>query len=142
MKNKAAPKNPPNGEKTQITKILFDSESNEEPFETQTQDKNDDCSCIYCNDLFSRSKPGEGWQFADFMKNVHGTSDPLSVAQQDTNDIDALINITETHPFFTQRSMKSKCKKLKKRLKKQQLINQNPTPYSDTESEISSQELY
>ncbi|KAG5868944.1 hypothetical protein JTB14_005536 [Gonioctena quinquepunctata] len=101
---------------------------------------------LLCKKYFKESKETlilNYQQFTDFMENVHGTSDPLSVAQQYTNDIDALINvITETHPFFTQRSMKSKCTKLKKRLKKQQLINPNPTPYSDTDSEISSQELY
>lgn len=35
-----------------------DSE-NEEPFDVE--DDEDDCACLYCNGLYSRSKPREGW---------------------------------------------------------------------------------
>ncbi|KAG5876621.1 hypothetical protein JTB14_016158 [Gonioctena quinquepunctata] len=100
---------------------------------------------LLCKKYFEESKETlilNYQQFTDFMENVHGTSDPLSVAQQYTNDIDALINIiTETYPFHTKKH-EIKMHKTKKRLKKQQLINSNPTPYSDADSEISSQESY
>lgn len=42
------------------TALIYDS-SGSEDFLCETEDDDNDCACIYCNDLFSRSKPGEGW---------------------------------------------------------------------------------
>ncbi|KAG5875904.1 hypothetical protein JTB14_017353 [Gonioctena quinquepunctata] len=61
MKNKAAPENPPNERKKRDTKIPFDSESDEKPFETRTQDDKEDCACVHCYDMFSHSNPRQSW---------------------------------------------------------------------------------
>lgn len=61
IKARLAPKNPPEKKKKNIKKTLFDSDSDNEPIALNVQDDEDDCACIYCNDLYSRSRPGEGW---------------------------------------------------------------------------------
>lgn len=38
----------------------IDSSSDNEEFAAENEDE-EDCPCIYCNDLYSRSKPGESW---------------------------------------------------------------------------------
>lgn len=43
-----------------ITKSLYVNEDSDEDGLDQEVEE-DDCACIYCNDLYSRSKPGEGW---------------------------------------------------------------------------------
>ncbi|KAJ8728782.1 hypothetical protein PYW07_006478 [Mythimna separata] len=61
IKSKNAPKAPPAKKKRIVSKTLFEDSSEEEDFPNVSQDDEDDCACIYCNDLYSRSKPGEDW---------------------------------------------------------------------------------
>ncbi|KAG5873599.1 hypothetical protein JTB14_013105 [Gonioctena quinquepunctata] len=53
INNKAAPKNLPDKRKREVTRILFDSESDEKPFEAQTQHENDDCVNLLQRSVFA-----------------------------------------------------------------------------------------
>ncbi|KAG5890583.1 hypothetical protein JTB14_012667 [Gonioctena quinquepunctata] len=84
-------------------------------------------------------------ELSDFLESVQGSSDPLSVSKQYTIDTQALIRMmTEVYPYFTERRIKARCTKLKKRLTKQLLTIQNPplAAPSDTDSDISSQDTF
>ncbi|KAG5872739.1 hypothetical protein JTB14_002202 [Gonioctena quinquepunctata] len=84
-------------------------------------------------------------ELSDFLENVQGSSDPLSVSKQYTIDTQALINMmTEVYQYFMERRMKGICTKLKKRLMKQLLTIQNPplAALLDTDSDISSQDTF
>lgn len=86
VKAKHSPNNASEKRKRQVTKTLFDADvilpstskepekkrkrvvkkpvrddSSDEDFPTDAIDDEVDCACIYCNDLYSRSKPGECW---------------------------------------------------------------------------------
>ncbi|KAJ0178473.1 hypothetical protein K1T71_006296 [Dendrolimus kikuchii] len=61
IKSRSEPKAPPTKRTRKVTKSLFEDNSEEELFSNNSQDEEEDCPCIYCNDLFSRSKPGENW---------------------------------------------------------------------------------
>lgn len=61
IKDRQSNKNPTEKRKRKVTKVLFDDDSDEEVFAVECTEDEEDCPCIYCNDLFSRSKPGEGW---------------------------------------------------------------------------------
>ncbi|KAG5865617.1 hypothetical protein JTB14_024963 [Gonioctena quinquepunctata] len=53
-------------------------------------------------------------ELSDFLENVQGSSDPLSVSKQYTIDTQALIRMmTEVYPYFTERRIKARCTKLK-----------------------------
>ncbi|KAM3963977.1 uncharacterized protein ACR2FA_002014 [Aphomia sociella] len=61
IKSKNEPKAPATKKKRKATKKLFEENDEEEDFPSIFHDDEEDCACIYCNDLYSRSKPGEGW---------------------------------------------------------------------------------
>ncbi|KAH9632846.1 hypothetical protein HF086_013633 [Spodoptera exigua] len=61
IKSKSKPKDPPEKRRRQITKTLFEEESEGDISPQNVEDDEEDCSCIYCNDLYSRSKPGDDW---------------------------------------------------------------------------------
>lgn len=61
IKSKNEPKAPQKKKRRTVTKALFEDDSDIENVSSNFQDDEDDCPCIYCNDLFSRSKPGEDW---------------------------------------------------------------------------------
>lgn len=84
-------------------------------------------------------------ELKDFLENVHGSSDPLSVAKQYTADIYGLINMmTLVYPHFTERSIKTRCTRIKKKLMRQIKHDEIPknVALSDTDSEASSQDLF
>lgn len=80
---KNRPKDPPEKKKMQVKKVLFDNgksnikkkqpkpkrqrqtvqsmESSSDADFFAENDDDEDCPCIYCNDLYTRSKPGESW---------------------------------------------------------------------------------
>lgn len=65
-KAKSAPPPVPNKNTRKVTKALDFSSDSENDFSslqahTEAGDDDKDCPCIYCNDLFSRSKPKEVW---------------------------------------------------------------------------------
>ncbi|VVC99251.1 unnamed protein product [Leptidea sinapis] len=65
-KAKSALLPPPKKKTRKVTKVLNFSSDSENDFSslnayTVTIDDDEDCPCIYCNDLFSRSKPKEVW---------------------------------------------------------------------------------
>lgn len=61
IKSKNEPKAPPANRRRKVTKRLLENDSEEENIPNNLQDDEEDCPCIYCNDLFSLSKPGEDW---------------------------------------------------------------------------------
>lgn len=60
LKSKNEPKAPSTKKKRKVTKKLF-VENDKEDFPNISHDDKEDCASIYCNYLYSRSKPGEGW---------------------------------------------------------------------------------
>lgn len=60
IKSRNEPKAPSEKRRRNVTTILED-DSDEENWPNNAQEDEEDCACIYCNDLFSRSKPGEDW---------------------------------------------------------------------------------
>lgn len=76
-------------------------------------------------------------QTIDFFENVHGSSDPLSIAKTYTNDIQALLDmLTKIYPYFTDRKIKSRCTNIKRKIKKQLLIESISDLESDTSQDI------
>lgn len=62
IKSKNKPTAPLEKSKRNVTKKIFeDDDSEEENIPFKPRDDEEDCPCIYCNDLFSRSKPKECW---------------------------------------------------------------------------------
>lgn len=61
IKAKNEPKAPSEKKRRKVTKTIFQEDSEEENLPNYAQDDEEDCACIYCNDLYSRSKPGEDW---------------------------------------------------------------------------------
>ncbi|KAK9882792.1 hypothetical protein WA026_023306 [Henosepilachna vigintioctopunctata] len=61
IKAKNEPKAPSKKKRRKVTKTIFQEDSEEENLPNYDQDDEEDCACIYCNDLYSRSKPGEDW---------------------------------------------------------------------------------
>lgn len=79
-------------------------------------------------------------QFNDFLENAIGSTDPLSIARQYTNNINELINMIDSiYPHFSHKAMKSRCTRLKKKLLILQSAETDTHPMiaSDTESEMS-----
>ncbi|CAH0560626.1 unnamed protein product [Brassicogethes aeneus] len=59
-------------------------------------------------------------QITDFFENVHGSPDPLSCAKQYTSDIhDLIVMLTLIYPHFTERSIKTRCTKIRNKLSEQ-----------------------
>lgn len=61
IKSKNKPKDPSQKRRRAVTRKLNNEDSEEEIFPANTLDDEEDCPCIYCNDLYSRSKPRENW---------------------------------------------------------------------------------
>lgn len=57
IKSKNEPKPPSEKWKRKIATVLFEEDSEEENLSSNFQNDDEDCPCIYSNDLFSRSKP-------------------------------------------------------------------------------------
>lgn len=59
-------------------------------------------------------------QISDFLDNVYGASDIISIARQYTENIPGLIEmLTKIYPHLTSRTMKTRCTNTKKKLFKQ-----------------------
>ena len=72
-------------------------------------------------------------QITDFFENAFGSPDPLSIAKNYTDDIPALLDmLTKIYPHLTQRSIKTRCTKIRKKIMKQ--INQEPPDYESDSS--------
>lgn len=73
---------------------------------------------------------------SDFLDNASGSSDPLSLAKTYTSDVTKLLDcLTVIYPHLSHRSIKSRCTRIMKKIKKQ--INNEDTD-TDTSSVISS----
>lgn len=59
VKTKNEVKAPSAKRRRNVTRTLLE-DSEEENFPSNNQDE-EDCACIYCNDLYLRSRPGEDW---------------------------------------------------------------------------------
>lgn len=76
-------------------------------------------------------------QLLNFFDNAQKTTDTLSVAKRYTDDIDELIRmLTIIYPHINDKSMKSRCTKIRNRLSKQ-LTTPNSNLTSDSESDNS-----
>lgn len=74
-------------------------------------------------------------QIVQFFESVHGSPDALSVAKQYTTDITGLIeNLSELHSRLSQRNIKTKCTRIRKKL---QLQLDNELDISDEDFEKS-----
>lgn len=59
-------------------------------------------------------------QLLDLFDNTHGSKDVLAIVKDYTTDIPALITMLEkVHPYITDRNLKTRCTKLRKKLQKQ-----------------------
>lgn len=59
-------------------------------------------------------------QLTDFLENVHGSPDALSISKNYTNDTDELLNMLEgIYPLLNHRSIKNRITRLGKRIKQQ-----------------------
>lgn len=74
-------------------------------------------------------------QLVDFFENVHGSSDPLSVARQYTTDVQALIGmLLELHQHLEHRNTKSRCTRVRKKLERQlELENESVSSEDDND---------
>lgn len=76
-------------------------------------------------------------QLVDLFENTYGSAQPANIALNYTTDLDSLCKmLQEIYPHFTERNIKVRCTKLKKKLQK--YLDINP---SDMESD-SSQDLF
>lgn len=75
-------------------------------------------------------------QITDFLENVHGNPDPLSVAKQYTKDVLRLLDMLDKlHPHFTHRRIKARCTRIKKKIIQQLNIDQDSyTSEPDTDA--------
>lgn len=77
-------------------------------------------------------------QTVALFDNIHGSPDPISIVKEYTNNFLGLLNLLESiYPLLSERSIKARCTKLKKKLTN--LIGDMGT---DVESDTSSQECY
>lgn len=82
-------------------------------------------------------------QIKDLFDNAYGSIDPVSVAKNYTNDLLALVNmLTEIYPHFVERSIKSRCTKLRKKLLKHLGGETNDDSVADIESDSSQESTY
>lgn len=78
-------------------------------------------------------------QTTDFFENCSGSKDILSLIKTYTTDIpDFLDMLTKLRPFFTDKSIKTKCTKMKNKINR--LLDTDPTPDPDSDASCSSQE--
>lgn len=74
-------------------------------------------------------------QTIDFFENVQGSVDPLSTAKDYTSDILELLQLlTKIHSYTSDRQIKTKCTKTKKRIMKQLNLLKSR---EDAESDVS-----
>lgn len=67
-------------------------------------------------------------EITDFLSNVKGNQDPLSVARNYTNNIPELLDILRRiYPFFTHRSIKNRCTRIRKKILEQLQMEIEPT---------------
>ncbi|KAK9892920.1 hypothetical protein WA026_022786 [Henosepilachna vigintioctopunctata] len=77
-------------------------------------------------------------QIKDLFDNVWGSTDPVSVVKNYTNDLLAVVNmLTEIYPHFTERNIKSRSTKLKKKLLKHIEGETTDDLHTDIESDSS-----
>ena len=82
-------------------------------------------------------------QFCDFMTNVSGNSDPLSVSKDYTNDIRGLLNMLyDLYPTLDNRSMKNRFTRIQKRLKSQLGLSAESFKTDDDSDSSSQQSLF
>lgn len=75
-------------------------------------------------------------QTIDFFENAYGSSDPLSIAHNYTTNLPALLDmITKLYPYFTERKMKTRCTKIKKKIRRQLEIETTSERESDSSQE-------
>lgn len=75
-------------------------------------------------------------QITDFIENAYGCKDPLSLAQQYTENIPGVVQLLEDiQPYLTSRNMKNRCTRLRKKIVK--LMNTEPANNSESDSESS-----
>lgn len=74
-------------------------------------------------------------QLLSFLENVYGSSDPISVAKQYTDDINELLIMLENiYPLLEHRSIKNRITRMQKKIRKQIQDTQNVAPHSSLES--------
>ena len=80
-------------------------------------------------------------QLTSFFEDSFGSSDPLSIAHTYTKDVPALLKmIHNIYPYLQHRSIKSRCTRLQKKIRKQlNLVDITCSNDSDSDSSISSQ---
>lgn len=77
-------------------------------------------------------------QISSFLDNVTGSVDPLSIARQYTNNIPQLLEMMHSiYPHFKHRSIKSRCTRIQKKIKKQ--LDMEQSTGEDTDASGSSQ---
>ena len=82
-------------------------------------------------------------QFCDFMTNVSGNSDPLSVSKDYTDDIRGLLNMLyDLYPTLDNRSMKNRFTRIQKRLKNQLGLSAESFKTDDDSDSSSQQSLF
>lgn len=82
-------------------------------------------------------------QLSAFMENVHGTSDPLSIAHQYTEDIPALIDMLHRlYPYLSQRNIKYRFTKIKTKLQKCMNLEVTDGNTSGAETDTSQNSTY
>lgn len=77
-------------------------------------------------------------QIVSLFDNIHGSPDPISIVKEYTDNFVGLLNLLESiYPNLTERSIKTRCTKLRKKLSS--LISNS---VADSESDTSSQDYY
>lgn len=77
-------------------------------------------------------------QIVSLFDNIHGSSDAISIVKEYTDNFVGLLNLLESiYPNLTERSIKTRCTKLKKKL--YSIISNSA---ADSESDTSSQDYY
>lgn len=83
-------------------------------------------------------------QISSFLENAFGSSDPLSLAYTYTNDVLKLLKMLHSiYPQFQHRSIKSRCTRLQKRIRKQlNLDSTTNNTDADSDSSVMSQSSF
>lgn len=78
-------------------------------------------------------------QITDFFENTVGSDNPLSIAQEYTNDIPKLLDMLRAiYPHFMHRSIKSRCTRITKKLRKQLAkATESYVQFDDSDSDTS-----
>lgn len=82
-------------------------------------------------------------QITDLFENLSGSKDPIGVVKTYTEDLGALLTMLQTiYPLFLHKSMKNRCTRLQKKLKKSLKLLQINDSDSDSDFSNSSQVSY